>query len=627
MSDTYDFRAIETHWQTVWQRDKTLNVRPKSSAPDVYILDMFPGPSGPLHMGHAKNYVIGDVITRYRIRQGDNVFHPMGWDAFGLPGEIAAIKQGVHPRDWTQQHIAIQKAQFQSLGIHHDWDCEINTSDPEYYRWNQWLFLKLYERGLAYQAEQAVNWCPHCQTTLANEEIIDQMCERCDTPVEQKILRQWFLKITAYADVLLESLKDLPEWPESIKMMQTHWIGRTEDPEKGTVFKLRDWCISRQRYWGTPIPIVHCDVCGAVPIAESDLPVRLPHIDHFTPDGQSPLSRVSDFVDTSCPKCHHPARRECDTMTGFVCSSWYFLRFTSPTEKAMPFDIDAVRRWLPVAHYIGGKEHAVGHLMYARFMTHFLKDIGLIPFEEPIKHLFNQGVVYKDGTKMSKSRGNVVSIEHMVKTYGADTARVFVLFATPPDRDMAWSDTGVEGIFRFLNRVYRLVTTNNQPIGQRFNETLVRAIHRTICQVTTDLERLHYNTAISRLMELTNAIAQAMEKDISAMAIIQAKKTLVALMAPFAPHLSEALWQHLGHTQSVHCSPWPTYDPVWVQEKIMTIQINGKTRDQVDFQSNPSQSDIEQMAIQRTRIKPYLVGKTVCKTIYVPNRLINFVIG
>ncbi len=405
-------------------------------------------------MGHCKNYTIGDVVTRYRVRKGENVFHPMGWDAFGLPGEIAALQAGVHPREWTLENIRIEKEQFDKLGILYDWDHEICSCDPEYYRWNQWLFLKLYERGLAYQMEAPVNWCPECRTTLANEEVLEAACERCGTGVEAKPMHQWFLKVTDYADDLLEGLDRLTGWPERIRAMQRNWIGRTEDEEGGTVtYHLRDWCISRQRYWGTPIPIVYCGTCGVIPVPETELPVPLPDMEDFAPKGQSPLATVPEFAQTVCPTCGGPARRECDTMTGFVCSSWYFLRFASPREADRPFDPAAARRWLPVTQYVGGKEHAVGHLLYARFVTRFLRAIGWVDFDEPIANLFNQGVVHKDGDKMSKSKGNAVSVDAMVEAYGADAARVFVLFAAPPDGDVEWNEAGIEGIHRFLCRV------------------------------------------------------------------------------------------------------------------------------------------------------------------------------
>lgn len=620
--DDYDFHKIEKHWQDVWSSDKTQS-ECANEQPKAYVLAMFPGPSGPLHMGHAKNYVIGDVIARYRIRQGDHVFHPIGWDAFGLPAEIAAIKHGVHPREWTDKHIAIQSQQFRSLGIHFDWSAEINTSDPEYYRWNQWLFVKLYERGLAYQAESTVNWCPQCQTTLANEEIVENQCERCDTEIVEKSLKQWFLKITAYADSLLHELDHLPNWPEQIKNMQRRWIGRSEDAQGHTTYHLRDWCISRQRYWGTPIPIVHCPVCGTVPIPESALPVRLPDMTNFVPDGKPPLSRVSDFVNTTCPKCNEPAQRECDTMTGFVCSSWYFLRFLSPQNSDQMFDPNTASTWMPVANYIGGKEHGVGHLMYARFITHFLHDLGLVPSKEPFTQLFNQGVVYKDGSKMSKSRGNVVSIENIVSQYGADTARMFVLFATAPDRDMEWNDEGVAGTHRFLNRVWRIVS--QEPYAnQHIDPTLNRIVHQTIQAVTADMERFHYNTAISQIMELANAIQQA--KQISN--IHPACEVLISLMAPFAPHISETLWQKLGHTFSIHQTPWPTHDPNQITEETIqiAIQVNGKIRDTIQVPRTSSQEDIIQTARQSQRISTHLHQQKIQRTIYVPNRLVNFVI-
>lgn len=774
--DNYDFQKIEKHWQRVWERDGTLNVEENSDKPKAYVLDMFPGPSGPLHMGHVKNYGIGDVVARYRIRQGDNVFRPIGWDAFGLPAEIAAIKHNVHPREWTDKHIAIQSQQFKSLGIHNDWSAEINTSNPEYYRWNQWLFLKLYAHGLAYQAERSVNWCPQCQTTLANEEVIANACERCDTEIVEKPLQQWFLKVTAYAEALLKGLDDLPNWPERVKTMQRHWIGRSEgaevcfkipdqetqltvfttrpdtlfgvtfialssdhpiakqigchlrEPETGintgihaihpitkehipiwvadyvlmdygtgavmgvpahderdfnfaqthnlpiqpviesdenvphantgrlihsdqftgqhsdeacqsiaqwlhdhecggpkVTFKLRDWCISRQRYWGTPIPIIHCKDCGTVPVPESDLPVCLPDMTDFVPDGQPPLSRATEFVNTPCPQCGQPAQRECDTMTGFVCSSWYFLRYTSPDNHDQMFDAKSVQKWLPVSDYVGGKEHSVGHLMYARFICHFLNDLGLIDFTEPFTHLFNQGVVGKDGSKMSKSRGNVVSIEDMVTQYGADTARMFILFATPPDRDMEWSDEGVAGIHRFLHRVWRTIFEVQSSPDQTPNKHLTRIMHQTIQAVTKDMERWQHNTAISRLMELTNAIQQTHTE--SNDDTHEACEILVSLIAPFAPHIAETLWQKLGHTSSVHRAPWPTYDPKLTTEQTMkvAIQVNGKKRDTITVPRSWEESDIVQKAQNSQRISQSLIDHTIQRTIYVPNRLVNFV--
>lgn len=624
--DTYNFQKIENHWQRVWDREATLNVQENTDKPKAYILDMFPGPSGPLHMGHVKNYGIGDVVARYHRRKGYTVFRPIGWDAFGLPAEIAAIKHGVHPREWTDKHIAIQKQQFKSLGIYNDWSAEINTSDSAYYKWNQWLFLKLYEHGLAYQAERSVNWCPQCQTTLANEEVVENACERCDTAIVEKPLQQWFLKITAYAEALLNGLDDLPNWPDRLKTMQRHWIGRSEGADGHVTYHMRDWCISRQRYWGTPIPIIHCKTCGTVPVPESDLPVRLPNMTDFAPDGQPPLSRATNFVNTPCPKCEQPAKRECDTMTGFVCSSWYFLRYTSPHNHKQMFDPKAVKKWLPVTTYIGGKEHSVGHLMYARFICHFLHDLGLIHFTEPVTHLFTQGVVGKDGSKMSKSRGNVVSIENMVTQYGADTARMFILFATPPDRDMEWSDEGVAGIHRFLHRVWRTMSdSQSSPQNQTTDENLTRIMHQTIQAVTKDIERWQHNTAISRLMELTHAIQQTQSEDRGNTQ--EACEILVSLIAPFAPHMAETLWQKLGHTTSVHRSPWPNYDPQLTRQKTMeiAIQINGKKRDTITVPRTSVEPDIVHKAQTSQGIINALIDHSIQRIIYVPNRLVNFV--
>lgn len=795
----YDFQKIERKWQEVWRREGTLNVRAPSDAPDTYVLDMFPNPSGPLHMGHCKNYGIGDVVARYRIRRGENVFHPMGWDAFGLPGENAALQAGAHPRDWSLENIRTERAQFEKLGIHHDWKYEVCSCDPAYYRWNQWLFLKLYEHGLAYRAEASVNWCPKCGTTLANEEVIGGACERCETEVELRPMRQWFVKVTAYADALLKGLEALSGWPERIRSMQRHWIGRTEGAQvrfrladggeivsfttrpdtlfgvsfvalspdhplaeklcgdsgaldrirrartqqdgsganprgvptgadavhpltgvrvpvwiadyvlmdygtgavmgvpahdardfafaqayrlpvvrvidgggrleaglpyegegtlvgsgrfdgmgnrdgaagivealeargaggKAVSYRLRDWCISRQRYWGTPIPIVDCVRCGELPVPEADLPVRLPHLIDFRPDGRSPLARAPGFVQTVCPQCGGTAGRECDTMTGFVCSSWYFLRFVSPDEGQRPFDPELVRRWLPVAHYIGGKEHAVGHLLYARFMTRFLKDIGWVDIEEPFVRLFNQGVVYKDGAKMSKSKGNVVGVDEMVETYGADTARVFVLFATPPDRDMAWSDTGVKGIFRFLTRVWRAVLGEEGSPGVEREEELVRVTHRTIQSVTEDLERMHFNTAISRLMELTTAIQQAVQAGGNWTGVREAREALVSILAPFAPHIAEELWRLLGKSGSVHRAPWPSCDPALAAEEVVTVvvQVNGKVRDRFQVPAGTPEEALRRRVEGRKRVQAHLRGRKVLRTVVIPGRLVNFVVA
>jgi len=806
MENVYDHREIEPRWQETWQRDGTLRPRGAPGPGDTYVLDMFPNPSGPLHMGHCKNYSIGDVVARYRVRRGENVFHPMGWDAFGLPGEIAAQQAGAHPRDWTLRNIRIEKAQFRKLGIDYDWSHEICSCDPEYYRWNQWLFLKMLERGLAYRADAPVNWCARCNTSLANEEVVAGACERCGTEAEKRPMRQWFLRTTAYADELLEGLDALEGWPDRIRTMQRNWIGRAEGAEvkfavegsdleldvfttrpdtiygvtfmalspehpaaarlcgnaaaldrvrkaqtevgdvpvgvptgaearhpltgalvpiwvadyvlleygtgavmgvpahdardfafaeahglpiervvdapgcvgevlpyedPGTMvssgqfsglssaeggaavaaalsergaggasvsFRLRDWCISRQRYWGTPIPVVHCEKCGVVPVPEELLPVRLPHMVAFKPDGRSPLARHEGFVNALCPACGGHAERECDTMTGFVCSAWYFLRFTSPDEAAGPFDPEAVRRWAPVKCYIGGKEHAVGHLLFSRFVTRVLRDMGLVDFSEPFAQLYNQGVVYKGGAKMSKSKGNVVSVDEVVERYGADTARMFVLFATPPDRDMAWNDSGVEGIHRFLGRVWRAVSeARTAPEGSRgegseaSTEALTRATHRAVKAVTVDMERMHYNTAISRLMELTTAVQQASQGGAgpAGAALREARETLVSLLAPFAPHICEELWSAMGKCGSVHRAQWPVHDPSWTATETATVvvQVDGRVRDRFEAPVGTPDSELEATAASQERVQAHLVGCTVRRTVVVPDRLVNFVTG
>ncbi|RPF47126.1 leucyl-tRNA synthetase [Thermodesulfitimonas autotrophica] len=823
MEERYPFAAVEEKWQQRWAAEGLYHVDDFDSRPKYYCLEMFPYPSGRLHMGHVRNYAIGDVVARFKTMQGYAVLHPMGWDAFGLPAENAAIKHGVHPRDWTWDNIAFMRRQLKELGLSYDWRREIATCHPGYYRWTQWLFLQFYHRGLAYKKKAPVNWCPSCATVLANEQVVGGACERCKTPVTRRELEQWFLKITAYAERLLKDLEKLSGWPEKVKIMQANWIGRSEGAlvhfpvvgreEKVSVFttrpdtlygvtymvlapehplvsklatperreavgafvararsmselsrtageaekeglftgaycknpltgeeipvyianyvlmeygtgavmavpahdqrdfefakkyglpirvviqppgreldaatmaeayvdegvmvnsgpfsgmpnrdgmravtayleekgwgrhqvnyRLRDWLISRQRYWGAPIPIVYCDKCGIVPVREQDLPVLLPYAVAFKPTGESPLKDCPEFVHTACPQCGGPAKRETDTMDTFICSSWYYFRYTSPREESGPWDRAKVDRWLPVDQYIGGVEHAILHLLYSRFFTKFLYDIGLVGCEEPFTNLLTQGMVLKDGAKMSKSKGNIVSPEEIMAKFGADTTRLFILFAAPPERDLEWSDQGVEGCARFLNRVWRLFNTllpeiQGAPVpGANLvgvNRELQRLTHLTVKKVTEDVERFNFNTAVSAIMELVNGIYQFCDRvppvDRDPGVLREAVEKLLILLAPFAPHISEELWARLGYTESVHRQSWPTYRPdLLLQDQVeIAVQINGRVRGRIVVPAAATAAEIETAALEEPRIRQWLTGKTVAKVVTVPGKLVNIVV-
>lgn len=827
MKEKYNFQEIEKKWQAKWATGDLYAVPDFSDRPKYYCLEMFPYPSGKLHMGHVRNYSIGDVVARFKTMEGYNVLHPMGWDAFGLPAENAAIKHGhIHPADWTVDNIDSMRAQLKQLGFSYDWNREIATCHPEYYRWNQWLFLQLFHQGLAYKKYATVNWCPDCATVLANEQVKDGGCERCKTPVEKRELAQWFYKITQYAEQLLKDLDLLEGWPDKVKTMQEHWIGRSEgteidfkidgrdetitvyttrpdtifgvtymvlapehplveklvagtgreqeikefvrkvqnlseidrtsnevekiglptgaycinpltgekvpvlignyvlleygtgcvmgvaahdqrdfdfakkynypvrvviqppgvelDPdsmegafeEEGVLvnsgqfngmpnteaikaittyleqtgygrfrvnFRLRDWLISRQRYWGAPIPIVYCDQCGTVPVPEADLPVLLPREVEFRPTGRSPLADYPDFVNTVCPVCGQPARRETDTMDTFMCSSWYYYRYTSPREKDGPWNKAKVDNWLPVDQYIGGVEHAILHLLYSRFFTKVLYDLKLVSVQEPFSNLLTQGMVLKDGVKMSKSKGNVISPEEIVARYGADTARLFILFAAPPDRDLEWSDQGVEGSFRFLNRVWRLVESLADALkkappgvpGTKLvgaNREMRRVTHNTIKKVTEDIgARFNFNTAVSAIMELVNALYQFKElpeTDRDPAVLRESIEVLLILLAPFAPHITEEIWEAIGHEVSIHSQAWPKYDPLAAKEDEITIvvQINGKVRERLLVPTGLSADGLRDRVLQEPRVQQLLEGKKVVKVIPVPGKLVNIVI-
>lgn len=836
--EKYNPQAIEPKWQQQWADTRMYYVEPDAGKPKFYSLVMFPYPSGDLHMGHMRNYTIGDVVTRYRRMQGYNVMNPMGWDAFGLPAENAAIKDGIHPSVRTPDNIERMKDQLYKMGLVYDWSREVASYRPEYYKWTQWIFLLMYRRGLAYRKKAAANWCPKDKTVLANEQVVDGRCERCGTEVVKKDLVQWFFRITQYAERLLDDLELLADWPERVRTMQRNWIGRssgaeiefpvegsdktiqvfttrpdtifgatflalapehplveqittegqrsavrayvdqarkqtdierlstdkektgvptgayatnpmtgsripiwiadyvlvtygtgaiqavpgsderdydfalkynlpvvtvvepgeealadgrpTNDPMVAPVFKnnaaapvytgpgrmvnsgplngmpvaeakqaitqlmeaegvghatttyrLRDWLISRQRYWGAPIPMVYCERCGEVPVPEDQLPVELPLDVEFRPGGESPLARMESFVNTTCPVCGGPARRETDTMDTFVDSSWYFLRFCDPHNTAAPFSREKADYWMPVDQYTGGVEHAILHLLYSRFFTKALADAEMVGVQEPFKRLFTQGMITKDGAKMSKSKGNVVPVDAIVEGMGADTGRLFVLFIGPPDEDAEWTDLGAQGMFRFLTRIWRLfegdVTVGkdgggaSRPAGDYSpqDRDLLRKVHLTIRKVTSDIERFHFNTAVSAIMELANAMQSYRDANgPQSKAYRVAATNLLLLMAPMAPHIAEELWHRSGGADSVHSQSWPAFNEELAASDVVTIvvQINGKVRDKLEMPADISQAEAVGAAMQSPRVQQYLAGKTPSQTRYVPGRLVSIVL-
>ena len=853
MQERYNPLEIEVNWQEKWLASQPWKVSEESDKPKYFLLEMFPYPSGRIHMGHVRNYSIGDVVARFKRLQGYNVLHPMGWDAFGMPAENAAIQHGTHPAIWTKENIANMRIQLKRMGLSYDWSRELATCDPDYYRWEQLIFLKMFEKGLAYKKSAAVNWCPECETVLANEQVEEECCWRCENKVEQKELDQWFFRITNYAEELLDWTDKMSGWPDSVLTMQRNWIGKStgceidfavdghdqgirvfttrpdtlfgatfmslapEHPLVGTLttperslevdafikkvqsvdqvqrssdesekegvftgsycinpvngekmpvflanfvlmgygtgavmavpthdqrdfefarkydlpmqvviqpegetldqatmteawegpgvmvnsgsfdgldnasgkqkvtesleaqgvgsssvnYRLRDWLVSRQRYWGTPIPIIYCNDCGAVPVPEKDLPVELPIDIEFTGEGGSPLANLESFVNTSCPQCGQPARRETDTFDTFVESSWYFLRYASPHCETSPVDQSAVDYWLPADQYIGGVEHAVMHLLYARFWTKILRDLEMISIDEPFENLLTQGMVcmetrscpehgwlypeeVKNGCcsrceatavagrneKMSKSKKNVIDPDGLINRYGADTARLFTLFAAPPEKDLEWNDQGVEGCYRFLNRVWRLVYENLETIAdagdvdtsrlQPSAKNLRRLVHRTIKKVTQDVDgSFHFNTAIAAVMELVNAISAAPDKEAAPEVLREAIESVVRLLSPFVPHICEELWQHLGYESCLEENSWPVWDEEALVEDtlLIVVQVNGKVRGKVTVAAEADKETVEAAALAESNVARFIEGKTVRKVIVVPGRLVNIVVG
>jgi len=822
--ERYDFKAIEAKWQHRWEAGKAYKVNEDPDRKKYYVLEMFPYPSGRIHMGHVRNYSIGDVIARYKRMQGFNVLHPMGWDAFGLPAENAALKRGIHPARWTYKNIAYMRTQLKAMGLSYDWDREIATCRPEYYRWEQLIFLKLLEKGIVYRKETTVNWCEDCATVLAREQVIDGCCWRCDQQVAPRTMHGWFFKITDYADELLDDLDKLTGWPEKVVTMQRNWIGKShglvcdfpvkdsdekitifttrpdtifgvtfmslavehplidslikgtaeenmvhrfiettllekqrrsldDEPEKHGVFtgrycinpfngdqvpiyvadfvlmeygtgavmavpahdqrdfdfarkydlaiqpviqpkeqqlradtmeaawegdgiladsgdftgqssgkakktiitfaqkhgfgkphityRLRDWGISRQRYWGTPIPIIHCETCGVVPVPEDQLPVLLPGTDDPDDGGHAPLYQQKAFYTTTCPGCGGPARRETDTMDTFVESSWYFARYTSPHNEDAPLDRKAAKYWLSVDQYIGGVEHAILHLLYSRFFTKLLRDLGYLDVDEPFINLLTQGMVIKDGSKMSKSKGNVVDPSDLIDQYGADTVRLFSLFAAPPERDLEWNAQGVDGASRFLNRVFRLIHANRDCFTedievqvdklQARNRQLHRKTHQTIKRVTTSIEtNFHFNTAISSVMELVNQITAVTtgKTPVDSAVLRQSLQTVLLLLFPMVPHFCEELWEFIGHEQPLDRQSWPSHDSEAVKEDELTIviQVNGKVRTRLQVSTNITDDALQEKALADERIIKFMAGKDAKKIIVVKGKLVNIVI-
>jgi leucyl-tRNA synthetase len=636
--DSYDVRAIEAKWRPIWdQLDPFRADRvPGDDRERRYVADMFSYPSGDLHMGNAEAFCFGDVVARYWFQRGYHVLHPIGWDSFGLPAENAAIRNGEHPARWTYANIETQAASFRRYATSVDWSRRLHTSDPSFYRWTQWLFLRFHERGLAYRKAALVNWCPQDATVLANEQVVGGRCERCGTPVTERELTQWHFRITAYADRLLDDMDLLAGgWPEPVLAMQRNWIGRT-DVDGRVSYRLRDWLISRQRYWGCPIPIIHCGSCGEVPVPAGELPVLLPDMqgDDLAPRGVSPLAAAAGWVAVACPECGGAARRDTDTMDTFVDSSWYFLRYCSPDYEDGPFDPAAVRRWLPVDQYVGGAEHATGHLLYARFVTKVLYDLGLVHTPEPFTRLLNQGQVINQGKSMSKSLGNGVDLAEQLDAYGVDAVRLAIAFAGPPPEDIDWADVSVAGAQRFLQRAWRLageVTSRPGADPATGDDPLRRATHRTIAEVTGCVEDRRFNVGVARLMSLAHTVRRAVDGGCGPAdpAVREAVEALAVMLSTVAPYTAEEMWQRLGYEPTVALAGWPVADPALAAVGSVTcvLQVAGKVRDRIEVAPEVTAEQLRARALASPAVRAALGDRPPARIVVRPPRLVNIVPG
>ena len=628
MREVYNPHEIEPRWQGVWYRTGIYAPDIQRAKRPYFNLMMFPYPSAAgLHIGNLFAFVGADIHGRFMGMNGYDVFEPIGFDAFGIHSENYAIKQGINPRSLTARNVErFRETQLKISGNRYDWSHAVDTTDPQYYRWTQWLFVKLFKAGLAERKRAAVNWCPSCKTVLANEQVIDGLCERCDAVIEQRDLEQWFFKITSYAERLLDHLDDL-DWSEVVKTAQRNWIGRTVDPDDQTVhYHLRDWLISRQRYWGPPIPIIYCDTCGTLPVPEDQLPVLLPDVEDWKPKGtgSSPLAAIPSFVNTTCPECGGPARRETDVSDNFLDSAWYFLRYPSTEFDDRPFDADLTAKWLPVDMYIGGREHSVLHLMYTRFITMALHDLGYLPFDEPFKHFRAHGIITKDGAKISKSRGNIINPDAYIATWGADTVRTYLMFMGPYTQGCDFSDRGISGVRRFLNRIWNLVVKHASRLNSgTAPEAYRQRLHATIKSVTEDIRELGYNTAIASLMVYVSSIQQRDRLYAEEVA------GLLLLLAPFAPHITEELWERIGRRYSIHQQAWPVADPALLvrETETIAIQINGRPRGTVELPTGAAQDAAVEAARQVEAVQRHLNSSAIQRVVYVPGRIINLVIG
>jgi leucyl-tRNA synthetase len=637
MSDTYPTRpAGVSPAGASPAEDRLFEASDDGTRPRRYVLTMFPYPSGDLHMGHAEVFAITDVVARYWRAKGFDVLNPVGWDSFGLPAENAAIRRGEHPAEFTEANIATQAASIRRYGVSFDWSRRLHTHEPGYYRWTQWLFARLHERGLAYRAAAEVNWCPKDRTVLANEQVVDGVCERCGTAVVARTLTQWFFRITAYADRLLDDMSLLePGWPAHVLTMQRNWIGRRNGPS-GTTYRLHDWLISRQRYWGAPIPVVHCPRCGEVVVPDDQLPVELPYLegDQLVPGDVSPLAGARDWVRTACPRCGGPAERDTDTMDTFVDSSWYFLRYLSPGYDGGPFRPEDAARWMPAALYVGGVEHATMHLLYARFVTMVLYDMGLVPSPEPYARLMNQGQVVNHGRAMSKSLGNGVDLAAELDRHGVDAVRLAMLFSGPPEDDVDWADVSPEAMRKFLARVLRLVPGGDSAPGTAAGpDSLRRAVHRTAHDVDALVEAGRFNVAIARLMELVGEVRRAAAsgggETVGAATYREAVEAVAVLLSLFAPHTAQDLWERLGHTSPVAAQPWPVVDPALLvtTEVEAVVQVDGKVRDRLPVPADVVAADLERAALARPAVTRAVGDRAIRRVVVRPPHLVNVVLG